>query len=202
MKYQDKTYFTRDRLEAYFEQLRYLRTHDVVLEFGCGNKFAWAAGKPLVKEYLTADFDQALGPDFHVDLTRPELLASLPLPKITTVFLCQVLEHIEYEQALRALRVLTETLAPEQLILSVPDNRRFLRLGLGLRNFAVRQAVTLPWTGKEVGIHNNPEHYWEIYHGNAGQVRRDLSALPGYRLERDYRLWERPYQHFFILKPR
>jgi hypothetical protein len=64
----------------------------------------------------------------------------------------------------------------------------------------VKKLIPLPRLRKP--IHNfDGEHYWEIGKGGypLGKIVNDIE-LAGFEIEKTYRVFERPYHRFFLLK--
>ena len=51
-------------------------------------------------------------------------------------------------------------------------------------------------------IQNSRQHYWEIYSKNIKSIIRHFDSYHSHSLTRHYRLFERPYSHFFIFERR
>jgi hypothetical protein len=88
----------------------------------------------------------------------------------------------------------------KSLIISIPDNRKALRFKLILRSINIEKVISVPFTGINRNINNNKEHHWEIWHKNAKKIVDKFITLEKYCLVKHYRLFERHYQHFFILE--
>ena len=197
-----RRYLTSERLYAYVRQFELLGPETrSILEVGTGPgifaKMARAAGF----DYLSLDYAFATRPDLVGDVSR------LPLKdkRFDTVFCCQVLEHIPFDRFAASAQELCR-LARRKVVISVPDNRKFKRLAVHLPLAKFRKVLSVPRTGLDIDISAHGEHFWEI--GGAGfrncvsvpDVLARLRPLPGLRSVREFRLFERPYQHFFVLE--
>jgi hypothetical protein len=59
----------------------------------------------------------------------------------------------------------------------------------------------IPFPGLRRHTHSHEEHYWEIGKGGypLGKIVNDIE-LAGFEIEKTYRVFERPYHRFFLLK--
>jgi SAM-dependent methyltransferase len=200
-QYANRRYMSLERLYAYVQQFSLLGPDTgSILEVGNGpgifEKIAKAAGC----DYLSLDYSFSTRPDLVGDVTR------LPLKdkRFDFVFCCQVLEHIPFEAFTRAVEELCR-LGRKRIAISVPDNRGFKRVSAHLPLIKFKKVFSVPGTGKHIDIATHGEHFWEI--GGKGfkncvstaEVREKLGSVKAVKSIRDFRLFERPYQHFFIL---
>lgn len=195
--YRSKKYLNKDRLTAYVEQMDYMESGDTVLEFGGGARvFAYMANQ--MGRCEVADIDPNTHPDHLLDVLDLHAMQKLR-DKYDTVYCCQVLEHLPYQQFSTALENIA-ALKPKTICLSLPDNRRAIRFSIRSNFTKLTKVISLPFTGRQISISNHPYHHWEIWSGNEREVLNTIKMTSGYSLEKHYRLFERKYQHFFILR--
>lgn len=166
-----------------------------VLEIGPGAGIFKAVCEPLGVSVETVDVDPDLKPD-HV-------CSVLDLPFEDGAFdvACafQMLEHIPFEDSIRALAELGRV-ARKAVLISLPD-----------ADPAWPVLVTLPRLGKKSLLIRRPffrprrhefngEHYWEINKQDypLRQVVSRFASLKHMSLERTYRVEEFPYHRFFV----
>jgi hypothetical protein len=192
-------YDTKARFSAYWTQAtEALQTGaQQLLEIGLGNK--------LVSDYLTRRHIRVYELDMMLDI-EPDAVGNVTaIPfrdnSFELVMCCQVLEHLPYDQFAPTLAEIARV-AQRDVILSLPNNGHALSVSLTQFGFDQRHVLIdlsriiprgefIPYT----------HHHWEI--GWRGfPVERILAAMQeaGLRVERHYRVPERPYQHFFICK--
>jgi len=185
---------------AYLEQFKYCSDDDVVLEIGIGvGIFRDIVSK--IAEYYAADVNADLNPDYIVDIAKQNELLQITR-NFSKVFCCQVLEHMPFDAAIQGLQNILK-LGADIVCISIPDNRRYLRMGMSLARFRFKKIFSLPFTGKRVDIQNHGAHHWEIYSGKLREVMKEIRKTAdrtNYRISDNYRLYERPYQHFIIFE--
>jgi hypothetical protein len=192
--YRSRAYLGPGRLIAYIEQYKYVKKDDRVLEVGPGpGVFKYLVEN--VATYESLDISEEVNADIVGDLNDPRLIAGLR-GKYDSIFCCQVLEHLPMDDARTALTNLFD-LGAARVVISVPDVRRALPVGLQFPGINRFRLVSIPFTGPRKP--KNPYHFWEI---NRSCWRDALKWLrePGepYELQKDFRLVARPSQHFFI----
>lgn len=195
-----KRYLSFGRLAAYVEQFKYVSDNDIVLEIGKGaGIFHFMAS--TVGECYSPDVEKELKPDYAIDITNKNDCNRLP-KKFNKIFCCQVLEHVPFEKALQGLQNIL-TLEADIVCISIPDNRKYFRIGLKLPKIKFNKVLSIPFTGKRVDIQNHGAHHWEIYSGNLREVMKEIRKTAdrtNYRISDNYRLYERPSQHFIIFE--
>lgn len=205
--YSDKFYDHKARWIHYFHQIRAVA--DEVRTSG-GDLEKWSVleigpSHGLVTEYLrkfgvkvtTLDYKAEYKPDVVGDVRV------LPFPDNTfdMAIACEVLEHMPFEDTLKALGEMRRV-ARRTVLVSVPDARRTLmslRLKLPLfkeMNMAIRcPAFTRQIVTAEHG------HHWEI--GKMGSpLRRVRAAIAGtgFRIRRCGSLPDTPRNYYFLLE--
>lgn len=168
-----------------------------VLEIGPGlGLFKAVAGVHGVK-VETFDIDPELKPD-HVGS-----VFSLPFSDAAYDAVCafQMLEHLEYEDALRAARELGRV-AAKGCVISLPEAPRRYPM-----QFTVPRLGLVTWQVPRVYLRPIPnvfdgQHYWEV--GRAGfpaaRVGADFAVAFGMTLERQYLVPENPRHRFFVFR--
>jgi SAM-dependent methyltransferase len=168
-----------------------------VLEIGIGNGIVSSYLAKRGIEVVTLDVDPALGSDV--------VGSALGIPFVEGAFdvvACyEVLEHLPYPDFRKALDEIRFA-SNGYVVLSLPDRTgrayRFLvqipRLG------EIKKHITLPrW--RALPSRYDGQHYWEIGTGDysAGRIISDIQQA-GFQVTKNYRVFEYPYHHFFVLQ--
>ena len=188
------------RENVYLEQLSLVGKDDNVLEIGKGKGIAAKLLTLKARSVDTFDLDPETRPSFVGNCARAADINFLT-DRYSIIFCCQVLEHMDQVESFTALENLIK-LNPKRLILSLPDNRKSHRLGItiGARKFSI--VITRPRSGRKISQQNSRQHHWEIYSKNIKSLIRHFDSYHSHFLTRHYRLFERPYSHFFIFERR
>lgn len=184
----NKKYLSEGRLGAYLEQLKYAKGGVKVLEIGKGPGVALQLISHVVEVCDSIDADPETKPGFIIDICSGSAMQCLK-GKYDTVFACQVLEHLPLSNALTALDNIFQ-LNASRVIISVPDNRRALRLGIQLGSFSWQFTLSVARSGRNINNSNSRQHQWEIYSQHAHIIKQQLQRNPAYRLADDYRLFQ------------
>jgi hypothetical protein len=199
-RYCNKNYLTQARLLAYLEQFKYVENGDAIVEIGSGaGVFKCLAS--TIASVDVMDVDPETHPDIIGDVTDISAMAALR-GKYNKVFCNQVLEHIPFDEAKTAFRNILN-LDAELICLSIPDSRKFIRMNIGLPLIKFHFVLTIFGTGALVDINEHGQHCWELYCANKNEIKDFFvqeAAKQGFILEKNYRFYHRPYQHFFIFK--
>jgi SAM-dependent methyltransferase len=191
------------RLSSYLEQFRLLDKNDnsaSVLEIGKGPGIFGYIVKQCGYEYKSVDIDKNTGPDIVADVQH------LPVEdnSYDHVYCCQVLEHLEFSCFEKAITELIRV-ARKKVIISLPDNRHYLKFGVDLCGVKKKCVWSVPFTGRDV-LKNPPSHRWEIGDGKfirnirIKQVLELMgSCLDERKIVSHYRLYENPYHHYFVI---
>jgi hypothetical protein len=165
-----------------------------VLEVGIGNGVCSYVLRGAGIDVTTVDFDAAL---------RPDIVGSvidMPLADRTfEVVACfEVLEHMPYELAVRALQEI-HRVCSRSAVISLPDARSCVRVRIpliGRREFLVEMPLWRMRDGQCGG-----GHYWEVNTRGYPLTRilGDMKAA-GFCVEATYRLWMLPWHRFFRLR--
>ncbi|MBU4347930.1 class I SAM-dependent methyltransferase [Patescibacteria group bacterium] len=185
------------RWASYFYQIKsVIKTNpNNILEIGIGNGIVSKYLKEQGFKLTTADFTEDLNPDIVTDVTD----LSFSDNDFDVILCCEVLEHLPFEESLRALREIRRVCG-RYAIISIPDHRRVL--------FSIK--VKLPFIQEKSFILRAPsfkkhvfdgQHYWEI-----GKIGFSLGKIKkafvesGFEIEKDFTVPENPLVHFFVLK--
>ena len=191
-------YDTKARFCAYWTQINEaLKTNpQQVLEIGLGNK--------LVSDYLNRRGIRVYELDLMLDIEPDAVgnVTAIPFREnsFDLVMCCQVLEHLAYDQLAGTLAEIARV-ARRDVLVSLPDNGHVLSLtmtqfGFGQRSLMFDLSSLIP-RGEFIPY---THHHWEIgWRGYpVGKIIGVMESV-GLRVERHFRVAERPYQHFFVL---
>ena len=185
------------RESGWQEQRRLVTSEDHVLEVGCRGNVAAALMRSAAHVLDTLDINPESQPTYLGDVRKWTDLQALKY-RYTTIFCCQVLEHMEQEESFLAIENMLR-LEPTRLVLSLPDNRQSIRFGVLVGAKRLSFIASRPFSGQSVSRETSRQHHWEIFGGNLNSLIRKLRSYDNYRLATHYRLFDRPFQHFFIL---
>lgn len=190
-------YDSQRRFASYWHQLHELLAlePESILEVGKGSGFLSGYLAKLEQPAWTVDIDSRLAPDV--------VGSALELPfrdgGFDAVACFQVLEHLPYERFPVALAEL-HRVARRYVVLSLPNARRVYKLLLEVPKLGeFKLLIPLPHIPKRHRFKG--QHYWEI--GKQGYPLRDLLSRmreSGFRVCGQYRIFEHPYHHMFILE--
>ncbi|MFC1791489.1 methyltransferase domain-containing protein [Gemmatimonadota bacterium] len=196
--YSHSSYGTKSRYASYWHQIDEILRLDpeTTLEVGVGSSLVSGYLKGLGLRIVTCDIDPDLAPDVVGSVDQ------LPFrdASFDVVAAFQLLEHLPFE---RLREILGEFFRVSRgyLVLSLPDRRRFARL---LVNIYPGAQIDLSFSYPRLFPPRHRfdgEHFWEI--GKRGypiSVLKDTYDECGWELIRDYRVPEKPFHHFFILR--
>ena len=188
------------RETVYLEQLHLVDKDDDVLEVGKGKGIAAKLLSLKARSVDTFDLDPATQPSIVGNCARAADINFLR-DRYSTIFCCQTLEHMDQVESFMALENFIK-LNPRRLILSLPDNRRSHRLGIALGAKIFSVVITHPRSGRKISLQNHRQHHWEICSKNIKSLIRHFDSYQSHCLTRHYRLFGRPYSHFFIFERR
>lgn len=191
-------YDSKRRFASYWHQIReVLERHPMnLLEIGVGSGFVNRYLRDREIHVTSVDFDASLSPDIVGDVRK--LTFADNTYDISIAY--EVLEHIPYEDALKAIGELARV-SQRYVLVSLPDATRVFCLAISLPGVGiVRKLLSVPIFPR-VHVMTKGGHYWEI--GKRGyplsRIKMDIERV-GLTIEKTYRVFENPYHRFFILK--
>lgn len=198
--YFNKIYDTKGRFISYWHQI-----HEIiklnpkgVLEIGIGNGLVSAYLKKRGVNLTTLDIDKRLNSDIVGSvLELPFLNESF---EVVTCY--QVLEHLPYRDFPKVLREIYRV-SNSYAVLSLPDLSRVYRFNIQIPKVGeLKMLIPLPRL-KPLIYKFDGEHYWNI--GTVGySLRKVMSEIynAGFKIKKNYRVFEIPWHRFFVLKKR
>lgn len=192
------SYDSKGRFASYWCQIDELRTltKGEILEVGPGNKFVTDYLRKRGYDITTMDIDD----DIDVDIIGS--ITDIPCEDNSfSVSACfEVLEHMPYENALKALREL-QRVARDNVVFSVPDYEHALwgRVRLPVVG-KVEWFFSLPRPFPFESTHVKGEHFWElgVKDYSTPRLKEDLESI-GFDVQRTYRLIEKQNHRFYVL---
>ncbi len=200
--YDDKTRFV-----SYFHQsIELINLHPKsILEIGTGNKMVYRYLKERNWNITSIDIDMALEPDVVGSVTE------LPFEDCSyDVVACyEVLEHLPFDQIDVALSEIYRV-SSRAVVISIPDQRPVFRIfAHSPSRTLIRRLVPVPgflrWLWKSPSAVVDPSDHRTYHHWEIGAPGYTLSKLTdkliatGFTISKQYRLFENPYHHFFVL---
>jgi len=197
----EKKYDTLMRFISYFHQIDSVKkvSPESVLEIGVGSNTVSDYLKRRGVKVTTCDIDKNLNPDHVADVRK------LPFEdhQFDLILICEVLEHIPYEDQKVALSEL-KRVSKKNVIISVPYSQLYLNISLVfpfLKRIFKREFLNIFF-----GIRSfqkmkfDGQHYWEI--GRRGcslkKVRDKLKEF--FVIKHEKRALPHPTHYFFILE--
>lgn len=197
--YNFSSYMDKRRWTSLWHQLNEViaQKPDSILEIGVGSGIFKNAAITFGLKVKTLDIDPELRPDYLASAT------DIPLPDYSVDVACafQVLEHLPFDESMRALRELCR-ISRKSVIISLPDVETSWASTLTIPKFGtLRFVLPRPWFKLQPHKFDG-EHHWEI--SKLGYDRKQVifeisKAAPGFSL-RTYRVHENQYHRFFILE--
>ncbi|SHG92268.1 Ubiquinone/menaquinone biosynthesis C-methylase UbiE [Chryseolinea serpens] len=196
--YNDLNYNDKGRFNSFWHQIdaALALKPKTIMEVGTGNGFVKFVLKKNNVAVSTIDIDPKLEPDI--------LASVLSIPVGDNAFdvalCCQVLEHLPYENFVPALTEIRRVVSGH-LILSLPDMHRAYRFNMQLPILGeIKFLWTLPRLKSQEWTFNG-EHYWNISNKNysVGRIRSDIEKA-GFKIEKEFCVFEMSWHRFFILK--
>lgn len=192
-----------------------------ILEIGIGEGFVSRNLKKYC-EVITADIDKNLNPDLILDISNLNDFSKLKENSFDLIIMCEVLEHTPYnsiDSILQSLKKITK----KYLLISVPNQGHFLNLILYKRGFD--NIIFYPFNlilrlflhafnklgeyickiyykikKKKIKYKFNGEHYWELGIDFYSEESFRKKLKKHFIIEKEERLRENTYHHFFLLK--
>lgn len=195
--YNFNKYCTMDRWCSYWHQIDEILmcAPRRVLEVGVGDKVVCDYFKNNTQvEYATADIASDLNPDVVCDIEKMPFVDN----EFDMVCAFEVLEHLPFEKFDGVLRELLRV-AKNNVIISLPHWGRHFSVDIRLPFFKrfswFKKLAVLPIKHIFRG-----QHYWEIGKRDFPlALVREKIVSAGFKIEKDYIVFESPYHHFFIL---
>lgn len=199
--YETEGYMDIKRWTSYYYQ------YDLAREvLGCVEKKALnileiGVGNGIMKDLLTKFGNAVTTMDIAKDL-NPDIVLGLPsVPggkKYDLVLCCEVLEHVEFGDAVKSLENLAKI--SKYLVISVPNRTPYLsvQLKLPLRG-PLNLVISLPF--HRVPLKLGGEHYWEIgaFGISTNKLKNEMKNA-GFKVIKDFRVAQNPWHHFFLLE--
>lgn len=189
------------RIESITEQLRQIcyTGYRNILEIGCAGGFLRHCFKLFPQiSHVTLDIAEELSPDYVGSVTEMPFEDN----QFDLVACGEVLEHLPFVDFLSAMKEIRRV-ARHKAIISLPDRRRHFGLAFCLARFGWFVFEWNParrcYARKEYEF--DGQHYWEI--GCKGTMAKDVVRKikqAGFKIEKQYRLWEHPWHCFFVLR--
>lgn len=193
-------HFQKDYFSSYWHQIDEIISKDPknILEIG----IAWGG---FVSKYLKQRNFNVTTMDIHNNLHPDKIGSVTEIPfennSFDLIACYEVLEHIEYNEVQSALQELYRV-SQKYVILSIPNQIRYLKfLFSWSSSYSLRAVIPLKILTKLFPVKNYPEHHWEI--GNKGISVKNLKNLfknSKFKILKSYRVFEKPYHHFFVLQ--
>jgi len=199
--YFQDSYLSFPRWCSYWHQIQETTNLDIssILEIGPGNNIVSSTLKSMGYDIKTLDIDEKINPDYIDDITNPKKIHK---KKFDLIIACQILEHLKYEDALLALKNLSD-ISQKYIIVSLPIFNRFeinfSFKGLGI-NFKKAFHFNKPFNAPEHKF--NGQHYWAIGKKkySLNKVREDILKNENLVLKKEFRPFEKSNHYFFILQ--
>jgi len=198
--YDFNQYVDRERWISFSHQIGEIIQADPVsiLEIGVGTGITQYVLKDIMHfDYETMDIDEEL----HPDHTGSVLDMPFADKQYDVIGCFQVLEHLPFDNFEKALSELFRV-AKKAVILSLPNDERVTHIHIP--KIMDKKLIKTPFIRMKQHVFNG-EHYWEInrkgYEINKIiKIIKNVGNTFNFFLEKEYRIFEHPYHHFFVLK--
>ena len=198
--YDFKKYVSKARWISFFHQVDEIISINPtsMLEIGVGSGMLRVIIKHLLCcNYESIDIDKELQPDYVGSILK------MPFPdkKYDVIGCFQVLEHLPYENFEKALWELFRV-AKKAVIISLPDAGKTIKLHIP----KICRMKFYKWPFQRINQHKfDGEHYWEINKKGYEitkviKTMTEIAKKNKYTLEKEYRIWENQYHHFFVFR--
>ena len=194
------SYMDKERWSSVYCQIQEILnfSSNEILEIGVGTGVLGLILKNQLLNYASIDIDPELKPTYVGSV--------LEMPfndeQFDVIGCFQVLEHLPYEFFRKALAEIFRV-AKKGVVLSLPNAKPAWSVSIPIPKIGYfKRVINRPfWSPEELVF--NGEHYWEI---NAKRylfdcVLNDIlqeSNNRGFLLKKEYRVWDKPYHHFFV----
>lgn len=194
----DFSYMNMRRWASIWHQLREALAlkPSSVLELGPGPGIFKAAMARYGIEVRTLDHDPDLRPDYVASVL------GMPFDDEAWDLACafQMLEHLPYEDSLKAVKEMRRV-AARYVLISLPDSTPSFRVLVEAPRIGIRQASLNLAAGWKPTHRFDGEHYWEIGKRNypVRRIVEDFEAT-GLTLRKTFRAREIAYHRFFVFE--
>lgn len=192
-------YDSKRRFCSYWHQIQEVLACNPlrVLEIGVGTHFVSRYLLTYGVSPVTCDIDAEKHPDVVASIVQ------LPLSNdaFDTVVACEILEHLPYEESLRALQEL-HRVTSRWLVISLPDATPVATIQFPIPYIRkVKWLLSVPALFPRVHRLTKGGHRWEIGKRNypLARIKGDI-AKAGFTIMKTYRVFENPYHSFFVLE--
>lgn len=197
LPYLDIAYDSKKRFCGYWHQID--ETFSVkpkrLLEIGLGNGFAANHLKSKGINVTTLDVCQELNPDILGSVIKIPFLNNT----FDVVSCCEVLEHIPYEYFINSLKEIRRV-SQKHVVLSLPDDTAIYKFDVQLPGIMLIKKLFSDPFHRPKAHKFDGHHYWEIgkIEYPLDRIQNDIK-MAGLKIRKTYRVFERPFQRFFIL---
>ncbi len=197
--YFDRGYDSKGRFINYWHQIDEIFNFKPknVLEVGVGTRFLAYYLKEKGIKVTSIDIDRDLKPDYVGSVL------DMPFKKneFDVVVAFQVLEHLPFKDFPKALGEMFRVCRNSSVI-SLPDNGRCYPMQIKTPKLGEFKFLFQPNVLRiKHQFNERTGHYWEI--NKVGyeidNIRKKFHQV-GFCIEKDYRIFESPYNHFFVLR--
>lgn len=195
--YEFDRYISKERWISIWHQLDEIKklNPENVLEVGPGPGLFKAVAAMAGIKVETLDLDPDLKPDHVASATS----MSFPAASYDVVCAFQMLEHLPYEESLKAFSEMVRV-SRRNVVISLPDARLVWRYQLHIPKFGSRDFF-IPRPQLCSRIHEfDGEHYWEVNKRDYSLSRVIADFTKYIRLVNTYRVRENPYHRFFVFQ--
>ncbi|MCK4386488.1 MAG: class I SAM-dependent methyltransferase [Candidatus Pacebacteria bacterium] len=111
----------------------------------------------------------------------------------------QTIEHIPYEDAMQVIREM-KRVTKNKIIISVPHSGRGTYIDIKLP--FIRKIKWFYWKSFNNNHKYNGVHYWELgtKQVSVKKFKKDIELKLKLKIEKEFKVFEKPYYHFFVLK--
>lgn len=196
-RYKNLNYNFLDRFTSFWYQIKEVLelAPGKMLEIGVGNKTVNNYLKGAGLEVISLDIDPGLKPDVVGSVEKMPFSDK----EFDLVLCAEVLEHLPFEKFAGNLQEIRRV-AKSYLVLTLPHWGRHFSIDIRLPFFGrLKQQFKLNLF--PVKHKFNGQHFWEI--GKRGYPLKKVRQVirdSGFKILKDYVVFEMPYHHMFVLK--